>query len=292
MLPGSPLRWTLLGLGAIAAPWIVSLLLALLRPPMDKSWRAYYAEVGRDAVTSAQQVALTVTFLPHQAWVSADAIVRTLWRLAVTRRTLLEWQTASRTERVVSSGPGTAWRAMWPAVALVVAVLVAVAAVAIRRSSGDAPFPWLLVVAVLPLVALWSASPAIAHALSAPPVRHERRLSARPAGRRRCGTRCSTGASSTGSSRPETNWLAPDNYQEDPAPTVAMRTSPTNIGLQLLATVSAYDLGFLTAEDMTGRLERVMQSLERMDRFHGHFYNWYDLERAPGPRARVHLDGR
>jgi cyclic beta-1,2-glucan glucanotransferase len=275
VLPGSPLRWTLLGLGAIAAPWIVSLLLALLRPPMDKSWRAYYGEVGRDAVTSAQQVALAIVFLPHQAWVSADAIVRTLWRLAVTRRKLLEWQTASRTERAVSGAPGMAWRAMWPAVGVAVVVLLAVAALAIRRPSGDSP--WSLVVAVLPLVALWSAAPALAHALSAPPVRHERRLppSARAAAMRyallhwRFFDRFVTAG---------TSWLVPDNYQDDPAPVVAMRTSPTNIGLQLLAAVSAYDLGFLTVEDLTQRLERVIQSLERMDRFRGHLYNWYDVQ--------------
>ncbi len=276
VLPGSPLRWTLLGLGAIAAPWMVSLLLAVLRPPMDKSWRAYYGEVGRDARRSAQQVALAITFLPHQAWVSADAIVRTLWRLGVTRRTLLEWQTASRTERVVSSRPGPAWQAMWPAVALTLTVMILVVAVAIRRPGAHAPSTWLLVIGVLPLIALWSASPTIAHALSAPPVRHERRIpaSGRAAAMRyallhwRFFDRFVTAG---------TSWLAPDNYQEDPAPTVAMRTSPTNIGLQLLATVSAYDLGFLTAEDMTERLERVMQSLGRMDRFQGHFYNWYDL---------------
>ena len=75
----------------------------------------------------------------------------------------------------------------------------------------------------------------------------------------------------------ETNWLAPDNFQEDPAPVVAMRTSPTNIGLQLLATVSAYDLGFLSAERMVERLERAFGSLDRMRRLRGHFYNWYDL---------------
>ncbi|HEX9054053.1 MAG TPA: glucoamylase family protein [Gemmatimonadales bacterium] len=277
LLPGSPLRWTLLGLGAIAAPWIVSLLLALLRPPMDKSWRAYYGEVGRDAVTSAQQVGLAIAFLPHQAWVSADAIVRTLWRLAVTRRRLLEWQTASRTERAVSGAAGTAWRAMWPAVALAALVLLAVAAVAIRRPPAGGPSPWLLLVSVLPLVALWSASPALAHALSAPAVPHERRLppSGRAAAMRyallhwRFFDRFVTAG---------TSWLVPDNYQEDPAPVLALRTSPTNIGLQLLATVSAYDLGFVTAEDLTRQLERVVQSLGRMDRFRGHFYNWYDVQ--------------
>ncbi|MDQ3426701.1 MAG: hypothetical protein M3477_02625, partial [Gemmatimonadota bacterium] len=90
LLSGSPIRWTLLGLGAIAAPWIVSLLLAFLRPPLDKSWRAYYAAVGRDAVTSAQQFGLAVVFLPHQATISVDAILRTFWRMLVTRRHLLE----------------------------------------------------------------------------------------------------------------------------------------------------------------------------------------------------------
>ncbi len=80
-LPGSPLRWTLLGLGAVAAPWIVALVLAVVRPPFDKSWRTYYRAVGRDALTSAQQLALAVAFLPHQAWISVDAILRTLGRL-------------------------------------------------------------------------------------------------------------------------------------------------------------------------------------------------------------------
>jgi hypothetical protein len=74
----------------------------------------------------------------------------------------------------------------------------------------------------------------------------------------------------------ETHWLAPDNIQEGPAPVVAMRTSPTNIGLQLLAITSAHDLGFLP-EEMVSRLERAFASLERLPRFRGHLYNWYDL---------------
>src|SRR6185503_11815412 len=75
----------------------------------------------------------------------------------------------------------------------------------------------------------------------------------------------------------ETHWLAPDNFQEDPAPVVAMRTSPTNIGLQLLSTASAHDLGFTSLDDMTTSLERTFETLGKLQRYRGHFYNWYDL---------------
>jgi cyclic beta-1,2-glucan synthetase len=290
LLPGSPLRWTVLGLAAMATPWIVSLLLAVLRPPLDKSWRAYYAAVGEDALTSVQQIALSVTFLPHQAWVSADAIVRTLYRLFISRRSLLEWQPSSHSERSVPTSASYVWRRMWPGVAIaaIVAALVVLlhasgqgaasgALLASGVAAGDASSQeWMLAIAVVPLIALWLASPAIADALSSPAVRHARKLPAesRSAAMRfallhwRYFDRFATA---------ETHWLAPDNFQDDPVPVVAMRASPTNIGLQLLATVSAYDLGFITVEDMTHRLELVFQSLERMSRLKGHFFNWYDL---------------
>jgi len=270
-LPGSPLRWTVLGVLAIAAPWIVSLLLAVLRPPRARSWRPYYAAVGRDAATSARQVGLALAFLPHQAWLSADAIARTLWRLLVTRRHLLQWQTASVAERTVSGSPRAAWRTMGPAVALAAGI----GALALAARSGGTPLPPLLA-AVLPLALLWAVSPPIAHALGKPPGRRRDRL---PAAARaqalryallhwRYFDRFVTA---------ETHGLVPDNFQEDPRPVVAMRTSPTNLGLQLLATASACDLGFITPAGMAGRLEAAFRALERMRRFRGHFYNWYDL---------------
>ncbi|HET6765555.1 MAG TPA: glucoamylase family protein, partial [Longimicrobiaceae bacterium] len=274
VLPGSPLRWTVLGLLAVAAPWIMAVLLAALRPPLDKSWSAYYAAVARDAVTSAQQVALSVAFLPHQAWVAADAIVRTLWRVLVSRRYLLEWQTASTAERSVAATAGGARRAMWPAAA----IAAGAALLAFLRSTGlgSAESPAVLALAVLPLAALWAASPWIAHVLSTPAAPGQRPLA--PGQRHeamryallhwRYFERFVTA---------ETSWLVPDNYQEDPAPVVAMRTSPTNVGLHLLAIGSAHDLGFITTAGMAERLERTFASLEGMRRFRGHFFNWYDL---------------
>ncbi len=272
LLAVSPVRWTLLGLGAVAAPWIVALVLALIRPPLDKSWRAYYGAVARDAVTSAQQVSLALVFLPHQAWVSADAIVRTLWRMAVSQRHMLQWQTASQIERGLTNSARLAWRAMWPAVAIAALLLVAVC----WRVWHQALPPWSVAVAVVPLLLAWMASPSAAYALGVPMVHRDHRL---PTDSRRQALRYALlhWRYFDRFVTAETAWLAPDNYQETPEPVVAMRTSPTNIGLQLLATVSARDLGFITLDDMARRLELALRSLERMRRFRGHFYNWYDL---------------
>jgi cyclic beta-1,2-glucan synthetase len=273
ILPGSPLRWTLLAVLAVAAPWIIALLLAVLRPPTDKSWRAYYGAVWQDAGTSLRQVMLALAFLPHQASISADAIARTLWRVLVSRRLLLQWQTASQAERAVTPSRGTAWRVMWPAVLIAGAGFVIVA---VRGLAGGTSNPWALVLAVVPLSLLWLVSPALAYTLSVPNAGRTRRLATRHRVDLMRYARTHWQFFERFVSE-ETHWLAPDNFQEDPEPVVAMRTSPTNIGLQLLSTVSAFDLGFIPLDRMLERLERTVDTMSQLHRYRGHFYNWYDL---------------
>ena len=273
LLPVPALRWTLLGIAIIAAPWIVALLMAVIRPPLDKSLRAYYRAVAIDARTSVRQVLLALTFLPHQAWLSVDAIVRTLWRMYVSRRHLLEWQTALQSERAIGSGPRAVWLAMWPVSAGALALFVWVLWQFVP--AGVQPL-WVLALSVLPILVLWFFSPTVAHALSTTRLPPPRKL---------------TGEQQRNALRyaelhwkffdtfvtEETGWLAPDNFQATPEPVVAMRTSPTNIGLHLLAIVSAKDLGFITAHDMVLQLERTSATMQRMPRLHGHYFNWYDL---------------
>ena len=266
ILPGSAVRWTILAFLALASPWLISLLIAVLRPPLDKSWRPYYAGVARDALNSVEQVAVAIVFLPHQAWIAMDGIVRTLNRLFITKRQMLEWTTASQMERRMkldASAWKRPWRKMWPTAALAAGLLALV-----PPSTGAFE--------LAPLFALWLVSPFIAHALGLPVQRRQWQM---PDDKRETAIRYA-GLHWHFYDRfvtEKTQWLAPDNFQEDPTPVVAMRTSPTNIGLQLLSTVSAHDLGFITLEDMLGRLERAMRTLERMRRYRGHFFNWYDL---------------
>ncbi len=77
---------------------------------------------------------------------------------------------------------------------------------------------------------------------------------------------------------PADNWLPPDNLQQYPIPVIAHRTSPTNIGLSLLANLTACDFGYLTPFEVIDRTDKTFQTLEKLDRFQGHFYNWYDTQ--------------
>jgi len=147
----------------------------------------------------------------------------------------------------------------------------------VLRAEHNEALRWPLVLSAAPLLALWMASPAAAVELAVPAVQRKRRLAAplREEALRYARSHWLFFEKFVGA---DTNWLAPDNFQDDPDPVVAMRTSPTNIGLQLLATVSAYDLEFISLDTMAKRLEQAFRSLERMGRFRGHFYNWYDLQ--------------
>lgn len=278
-LPGASLRWTLLGLGAVVAPWVMSILRALVTPPIDKSFRAYYTEVAQDAVVSAQQAGLTIATLPHQALVSLDAIVRTLYRLLVSRQHLLEWQTAARVERESSAVAAPDWPSMRFTSLLVFtgAVLDSLVQIRAQLASGGALSE--LVVPALSLwalVAAWLLSPLLVKRLTDSAVPHRPPLST--AAREQLGAYARRHWEFFEKFvTAETHWLAPDNFQSDPEPVVAMRTSPTNIGLQLLATVSAADLGFITPLDMTDRLERTFRTLQQLRRHRGHFLNWYSL---------------
>ena len=279
VLPGSAVRWTLLGLGAIVAPWATALVLALVRPPLDKSWRAYYAAVAQDAVVSIEQASIAILTLPHQALVSLDAILRTLHRLYVSHRSMLEWQSALLVERSVWDVTRVTTRAMRSSVILVILCGVALlleGVLSLRRGVPPSLMNELTPFTIGLVLSCWVAAPRIMSQLGQPSAPQRRDL-----------TRAMRDTIARYAAlhwhffdtfvTAETHWLAPDNFQSEPEPVVAMRTSPTNIGLQLMATISAHDLGLIDATEMTTRLERTFGTLAVMRQHRGHFYNWYDL---------------
>ncbi|HEX9485109.1 MAG TPA: glucoamylase family protein, partial [Gemmatimonadaceae bacterium] len=276
VLPGPWGVWALAVLAAFGTPWIAPLMFAAARPPREQAWRPYYAAIAHDGSRALQQLALAVVLLPDQALLAADAIARTIIRVRWTRRRLLEWKSASHTELTTAKTRLSVWRRMWPAVLLGGSILVLVALYGDVNAASCGVMGWISAAAWTGLTIAWLLMPETAIALSAPIRRpgltldaSERAAALRYASRHwRYFDRFVTA---------ETNWLAPDNFQETPEPVIASRTSPTNIGLQLLATATACDLGFLTRGEMADRLERAFDSVDRMQHVRGHLFNWYRL---------------
>ena len=266
ILPGSPLLWTVLAILVLAFPAYVQVARSISSRVRGVRLRDHIAAERDNVVTSARQSLLSITFLAHQSWLMADAIVRTLWRLLISRRRRLEWVSADRVARLEPTSTEVL-RRMWMAPALALAAAASVAAVA--------PMNLLL---ALPMIALWLFSPLIVH-ITGRPVVHQ----TQPLGRSERGALRMTARKTWRFFEellgPDDHWLIPDNYQEDRADRVAHRTSPTNIGLQLTSTLAAYDFGYISLSGVIQRLEPTFATLLGLPRYRGHFYNWYDTRR-------------
>lgn len=219
---------------------------------------------GHDAWLGAMQAALAFTLLPHQAWVMTDAIVRTLWRL-VSRRNLLEWVTAA------ASRTGFDLRLLGFYRRMAGAVFLAIAAGAIV---GVVNPPGLMV--AVPVILVWLAAPAVARWISLP--RRTERVTEASADEQwmLLSTARRTWHFFERFVTAEDNHLPPDNFQEDPRAEIAHRTSPTNIGLYLLSATAAHDFGWLGTADLMERLEATARTLDELQKFRGHLYNWYE----------------
>jgi len=263
ILPGGSIWWTLFALFTLAFPVYAHVTTGLLIHPRGVPWTSHFWSVWGDMRTNTAQLALEVVFLAHQAWLMADAIVRTVYRKLISGRHLLEWQTAAHTEKSSTHDFAAFVRFMWPAEAL---TLLAALLVILAR-------PRALPLAMLFLLA-WALSPLIAFYVSRRRVEDAQEFAPKDVRTARIVARRTWRFFETFVGD-EDNWLPPDNLQEDP-PVVAHRTSPTNIGLLQLSTLAAYDFGYLGLVELVEREEFTFASLEKLQKFRGHFFNWHD----------------
>ncbi|HEX4641840.1 MAG TPA: glucoamylase family protein [Candidatus Acidoferrales bacterium] len=261
----SPLVWTGFALAMISIPPLMPFLAGLRPVRKGTSRRSHLRSVLADLVLALSQIGLTVTCLAYQAWLMADAILRTLVRMFFTRKNLLEWVTAAQAKHSADVEITGIFRQM------VGGVLLALASLAVVIGSRPRAFP-----VALPFLALWVTAPIFALRISLPPrLTDIEPLSADEAHDLRLIARRTWHFFETFVTA-EDQWLPPDNFQEDPKPIVAHRTSPTNIGLYLLSTVAARDFGWLGTLDAVDRVEATLATIQRMEMFRGHLYNWYE----------------
>jgi cyclic beta-1,2-glucan synthetase len=251
----------------VLLPAVVKTLLELVRKQSDMLPSQHLTTVIQSASRCAGQLILYLACLPYEAWYSLCAILRTCWRMMISKRHLLEWTPSDQVNQRLRDTP-TEWIAnMWmgPAAAFIgFFVLI----------SKDR-FEFLLF--STPLLLLWLTSPFIARWLSRPFERVESKLDSDQILFLHIMARKTWDFFETFITE-ENHWLPPDNYQEAPVEALARRTSPTNMGLSLLANLTAYDFGYIDMHQLLERTKNALQTMNKLERYRGHFYNWYSTE--------------
>jgi len=259
-------------LGALMAMVLIALAFPVfeaviggMRIRIDIPLRNQLRTTTEDVLLGLSNSLVTLTLLVQQAWLMVDAIISTLVRLYITKQKLLKWVTALQAKTTA----GHSIKDLLKPLANVAIIVVCTGSIVLAFNPAALEVAW-------PFLLLWLLSPVIAHLLSLPPRQDpteslfpEDALQLRQVARR-------TWRFFTTFVTEQENHLPPDNFQEDPEPEIAHRSSPTNFGLYLLSALAAHDYGWMGLIDTVDRLEATLKTLEKMPRLHGHFYNWYD----------------
>jgi cyclic beta-1,2-glucan synthetase len=257
--------WTVFILSTMILPPLLPVLAAIIRPRPGVTAASHFRALKSELRLAFIQSGLLIVFVAHQAWLMGDAIVRTLIRLTVTRRHLLEWVTSAQAASGARDGLLRQYQRM--AGALVIGLL----AIIVAACWGFNTWP----IAAF-FACAWAASPAIAlWASRSQRITTEKQVTTQDAQALRSIARQTWRYFETFVTQTE-HMLPPDNFQEVPDPVVAHRTSPTNIGLYLMSVACARDLGWIGTVEAAERLEATLATLTKMTTFRGHYYNWYD----------------
>ncbi|HEY2713044.1 MAG TPA: glucoamylase family protein, partial [Chthoniobacterales bacterium] len=260
-LTPAPMLWS--GIIACLMLWpVLNSLLALLfhpPPPGTRFWRE-----PRDRLLRS---VFAVIFLPDHAGMALDAIIRVVYRRIISNRLLLEWETAQDAHRRAKNQQ---WQFVLARLWIpVLCLLLFVGAAWQGGSAMIAAAPFLLLWALFPVAVIMINRPA--RSWRGGLLTTDDRRFLRTAARR-------TWRYFDDFVGPQTSWLPPDNVQETPMREIFMRTSPTNIGLSMLATVAANDFGYITIDELVARNLGTLETVNRLERFEGHLFNWYDLK--------------
>ena len=265
-----PQLWTAVVLCVLFLPPLLGLVIAALRCPESMRLSLHLRSLLPSAQRQLGQALLSLATLPDEAVRNLDAVLRSLWRMLVSRRRLLEWQASAD----VPVAAQTSWTAE---LASTGARMATGPVLALACAAGLAAQRPVALLAALPVLLLWLVAPVWVVWLDRPLQRRQTSLSAAQAADLRLLARRTWGFFETFVG-PADHHLPPDNMQEQPVERIAHRTSPTNIGLALLANLAATDFGYLATGGLIARCSATLDTLDRLQRHQGHWLNWYDTQ--------------
>ncbi|MFA6808514.1 MAG: glucoamylase family protein, partial [Eubacteriales bacterium] len=209
------------------------------------------------------QIAFSIVVIPYQTYLQLDAIFRSVVRQTITRRNLLEWETAAETEKRLRTNIDSFYINMSTGLLLSAIFII-----------GYLYVDFMGTVLLSVLLLAWLMSPFIAYKLSCIP-KVDNEISPKDENSLRIWSRQIWTFFDVYVNK-ENNYLPPDNVQIEPNKGVAHRTSPTNIGLALLVNLAARDFGLLTITELHNKINNTMLTLAKLKRWNGHLLNWYD----------------
>lgn len=262
--------WTLLVASLVLIQPVLSIVIEAIRKPETRQWLTHWILTSKSAVRPLLLAVMTLVLLPYDAMICLDAILRSGIRMLFTRRGLLIWHLRSYTKRNERHTLADYYLEMW--IAPLFALMLGLALMLTLEQHQTVQL-----VFFAPLLVLWLLAPAIGWWMSKPLAHQEVNLTIEErAFLRRSARR--TWRYFSEFVGPQHHWLPPDNFQEYPVSAVASRTSPTNIGMSLLANLAAYDFGYITAAEMLRLTSNTLTTMQSLERYRGHFYNWYDTQ--------------
>jgi cellobiose phosphorylase len=266
LLSPVPGFWTMMVIAMLVVPALCVAGLHLFRKSTDMLLSQHLVAVARGTGNHLAQMLLTLACLPFDAFFTLAAIFRTLARITITRRNLLEWAPSGEVERNRTNNFIETLGSMWiaPCGAMLIAVYLALFTPNVLPVAAPILLLWLL----SPLATWWISRPL---GIAASHLDAEKLFFLRKNARRTWGFFEEFVVA-------EDNWLPPDNYQEYREAVIAHRTSPTNIGMALLANVTAHDFGYIPTSLLLERTENTLATMAKLERYQGHFFNWYDTE--------------
>ncbi len=265
-LPSSALLWTVLVSGIIVVPIFITSVWDTIRKPREVILAHHIKNTIRSIGDIFIKTLFTLICLPYEAFCNFMAISRTLWRMLITRKHLLEWDTYQSIKIVNPTNLRASYTTMWIEPFLTCTIFIYLSVYSSAK-----------LVIIVPILLLWLIAPLVTWWISKPLAKQisvltaEQNIFLRKLARKTWGFFEKFVSS-------DDNWLPPDNFQEQPVEQLAHRTSPTNIGLSLLSNLSACDFGYLTTSHLLDRISNTFNTMDKMERYKGHFFNWYDTE--------------
>jgi len=260
----APLFWTIAVSGIIVFPIFVTLVWDTFKKPEDVILSHHIKRILNTTGNIIIQTSFSVLCLPFEAFANLFAIARTSWRMLLSHKKLLEWDQSSNLESINKNSLAASYWTMRaaPVLSFVLIIYLAVYLPEHLYIAGAILF-------------FWAFSPLITWLISNPSPKQKTLLTA---GQNIFLLKVArkTWGYFERFVGDDDNWLPPDNFQQYPVPVIAHRTSPTNIGLSLLANLSALDFGYITTGKFLERTDNTIKTMLQLERFNGHFFNWYD----------------